>query len=171
MNRHVALLNRLRAEAKWDWLAESQRLASEQLAHFFRINDVANLFGAHGVGKTFLAWVWLKEWQRFGFGRIAYFPSVKLIATVELHRLAIVDNLPSHRDAIRGALRKCRLCGFDRVLLITVHAADDQIPKVRLNLTERDIMQVTENLRRLGYPPLTDEPRNLWELVVPFEFL
>lgn len=156
---------------KWDWLTESQGSASEQLVDFLRISDVANLFGAHGVGKTFFAWVWLKEWQRFGFGRIAYFPSAKLISPVELHRFVIVDNVSSHRDAIRDALRKCRLCGFDRVLLITVYAADDQTPKVRLNLTERDIMQVAENLRRLGYPPLTDEPRNLWELVVPFEFL
>ena len=47
-------------------LTESQGAASEQLVDFLRISDVANLFGAHGVGKTFLAWVWLKEWQRFG---------------------------------------------------------------------------------------------------------
>lgn len=170
MNRHVALLNRLRAEARWDWLTGSQRLASEQLLDFLRVSDVANLFGAHGVGKTFLAWIWRKEWQRFGFGRIAYFPFASLISPNERCRFAIVDNLLSHRDVIRDALRRCRLCGFERVLLISVHAADDQMPKVRLDLTNEDIEQISERLRSLGYPPLADQPRNLWELVVPFEF-
>jgi len=171
MNRFVALLNKIRREADWGWLTESQREASEQLRDFLNINDVANLFGFHGVGKTFLAWVWQKEWKRFGFGRIAYFPSVRFIAPVELHRFAIVDNLPSDRTSVRDALRKCRFCGFQRVILITTHAADDQVPKVRLNLTEQDTKQVAEQLRQLGYPPLTDEPRNLWELVVPFDFV
>ncbi len=167
MNRLVALLNRLRAEAKWSWLTESQRVASEQLIDFFRVNDAVNLFGAHGVGKTFLAWVWCKEWQRFGFGRIAYFPFASLIAPKGNCRLAIVDNLLSHRDVIRDAIRRSRICGYERVLLITVHAAADQLPKVRLDLTEADIEQISERLRRLGSPPYTDQPRNLWELVVP----
>jgi hypothetical protein len=58
MNRFVALLNKIRREADWGWLTESQRQASEQLRDFLNINDVANLFSFHGVGKTFLAWVW-----------------------------------------------------------------------------------------------------------------
>lgn len=35
MNRFVALLNRIRKEADWGWLTESQREASEQLRDFF----------------------------------------------------------------------------------------------------------------------------------------
>ncbi|MFN3421650.1 MAG: hypothetical protein ACK40X_08005 [Armatimonadota bacterium] len=167
MNRLVALLNRLRYEMRWDWLTPSQLAASEQLLDFLRVNDVANLFGAHGVGKTFLAWVWHKEWQRFGFGRIAYFPFASLITPNENCRFAIVDNLLSHLDVTRNAIRQCRLCGYERVLLITVHAAADQLPKVRLDLTEVDKEQVIERLRRLGYPPFTEQPRDLWECVVP----
>lgn len=167
MNRLVALLNRLRFEANWAWLTASQQAASQQLAEFFRINDAINLFGEHGVGKTFLAWVWHKEWQRLGFGRIAYFPFPSLIAPDERCRFAIVDNLLSYRDVIRDAIRRCRLCGYERVLLITVHAAADQMPKVRLDLSESDMEQISERLRRLGYPPYTDRPRHLWELVVP----
>ncbi|MFN4180045.1 MAG: hypothetical protein ACK4I8_07005 [Armatimonadota bacterium] len=167
MNRLVALLNRLRYEMRWDWLTPSQLAASEQLMDFFRINDVANLFGAHGVGKTFLAWVWHKEWKRLGFGRIAYFPFASPITPNENCRFAIIDNLLSRREVIRDAIRQCRLCGYERVLLITVHAAADQLPKVRLDLTEADKEQVVERLRRLGYPPFTEQPRNLWECVVP----
>jgi hypothetical protein len=167
MNRFVALLNKIRREADWGWLTESQRKASEQLRDFLNINDVANLFGFHGVGKTFLAWVWQKEWQRLGFGRIAYFPFPSHIAPDERCRLAIVDNLLSHRQILRDALRQCRLCGFERVVLITVYAADDQMPKVSLGLTEEDVVWVAERLRRLGYPPYRNEAPNLWELVVP----
>ncbi len=132
-----------------------------------RVNGVANLFGAHGVGKTFLAWVWHKEWQRFGFGLIAYFPLASLITPNERCRFAIVDNLLSHRDFIRDAIRQCRLCGYERILLITAHAAADQLPKVRLDLTDADKEQVIERLRRLGYPPFAEQPRDLWECVVP----
>ncbi len=167
VNYMVALLNRLRHELRWQWLTPSQRVASEQLVDFLRIHDVANLFGEHGVGKTFLAWVWHKEWQWLGFGRIAYFPFPSQIAPVEGRRFAIVDNLPSHREAVRDALRQSRLCGFQQTLLITVHAADDQMPKVRLALTEEDVTQVANLLQSLGYPPYADQPRNLWELVVP----
>jgi len=167
VNRYVALLNKLRAEAKWDWLSGSQRAASEQLWDFLRSNDAVNLFGIHGSGKTFLAWVWFKEWERLGFGRIAYFPFPSLIAPQERCRFAIVDNLLSQRDAVRDAVRKCRFCGYERVLLITVPAAADQLPKVRLDLTESDMEQIAERLRRLGFPPYTDQPKNLWELVVP----
>lgn len=142
-------------------------MASEQLIGFFRINDAVNLFGPHGVGKTFLAWVWCREWQRFGFGRIAYFPFASHIAPNERCRFAIVDNLLSHREVIRDAIRQSRMCGYERVLLITVHAAADQLPKVRLDLTGTDIERISERLRQLGFPPYTDQPQNLWDLVVP----
>ncbi|MCS7186063.1 MAG: hypothetical protein N3B10_13775 [Armatimonadetes bacterium] len=167
MNRLVSLLNRLRSEARWEWLSESQKSVSKQLLDFLRVNDTVNLYGTHGVGKTFLAWVWLREWQRFGFGRIAYFPFASLITPNERCRFAIVDNLPSYREGIRDAIRQCRICGYERILLITVHAAADQLPKVRLDLTEADIEQISERLRRLGFPPYSDQPKNLWELVVP----
>lgn len=99
--------------------------------------------------------------RRFGFGRIAYFPLTSLITPNELCRFAIVDNLLSHRDVIRDAIRQCRLCGYELILLITAHAAADQLPKVRLDLTDVDKEQVIERLRRLGYPPFAEQPRDL----------
>lgn len=169
MNRLVALLNRVRAESEWNWLTESQLHATRQLRDLLRVHDAVNLFGRRGVGKTFLAWQWVKNWHQLGFGRIAHFSLLKQLVPTQTARVAIVDNLSAKRDAIREALRQCRAAGYHRIVLITISPADDQLPRVRLDLMESEMAEIAERLRALGFPPYTDEPRSLWELVIPME--
>lgn len=57
MNRFVDILNRIRQNANLQWLTPSQQIVHRLLNERLAFLDEVNLWGAHGVGKTFLGWV------------------------------------------------------------------------------------------------------------------
>lgn len=163
MNRYVDTLNRIRQKANLQWLTPSQRHAYELVRERLTFLDEANLWGDHGVGKTFLGWMLWKN------GLAAYAPRPEDVKPALLLTTVTVDNLGWRRTEVREILRHCRSMGYDKVLLITVEPVQDQVSAVKLSLTEEDMDRVASNLRSIGVIPYTDTPRNLWELASPLD--
>jgi hypothetical protein len=161
MNRFVDILNRIRWHANTDWLTPSQRTAYELLRERLEFLDEVNLWGAHGVGKTFISWV-LHAQQL-----AAYAPCLEDVEPTRMVRIITVDNLSWQRSAVRATLHRCREQGYDKVVLISTEPVQEQIAGVELRLTTEDIQKVAENLRVVGVAPFNDAPQSLWDMVSP----
>ena len=161
MNRFVNILNRIRQHANADWLTPSQRTAYELLRERLEFLDEVNLWGAHGVGKTFIGWV--LHVQQLA----VYAPRVEDVESACLSRVVIVDNLDWQRSVVRAALHRCREQGYDKVVLISTEPVQEQISGVELWLTTDDIQKVAENLRAVGIAPYSDSPQSLWNMISP----
>jgi hypothetical protein len=161
MNRFVDTLNRIRQRAGADWLTPSQRTAYERLHERLEFLDEVNLWGAHGVGKTFIGWVLYRQ------GLAAYAARLEAIEPVPLKRVVVVDNSDWRRRAVREALHRCREHGYEKVVLISTEPVQEQMASVELRLTADDLQTVAANLRTVGVAPYTDTPQSLWDLVSP----
>lgn len=161
MNRYVDILNRIRQHADLSWLTPSQRQAYQLLVERLKFLDELNLWGCHGAGKTFLAWMLSKH------GVCAYVPCREELAPALLFRTVIFESSGWRRPEVRDNLRHCRGMGYDKVILITTEAVQDQLSQVKLSLTTRDVEQVVTNLRSIRVMPFSESPQNLWELVRP----
>jgi hypothetical protein len=161
MNRFVEILNRIRRHANVDWLTPSQRIAVELLRERLEFLDELNLWGAHGVGKTFIGWV--LHAQRLA----VYTPRLEDVEPARLSRVVIVDNSNWRRIAVREALHRCRDSGYDKVVLISTEPVQEQIAGVQLQLSADDIQKVAVNLRSISVVPYSDTPQSLWNMVSP----
>jgi len=161
MNRFVDILNRIRQHANADWLTPSQRTAYELLRERLEFLDEVNLWGTHGVGKTFIGWV--LHAQRLA----VYAPRLEDVEPAHLSRVVIVDNLNWRRLAVRETLHRCRDYGYDKVVLISTEPVQEQIAGVELRLTADDIQKVAANLRSISVVPYNDAPQSLWNMVSP----
>jgi hypothetical protein len=161
MNRFVEILNRIRRHANVDWLTPSQRIAVELLRERLEFLDELNLWGAHGVGKTFIGWV--LHAQRLA----VYAPRLEDVEPARLSRVVIVDNSNWRRIDVREALHRCRDYGYDKVVLISTESVQEQIAGVQLQLSADDIQKVAANLRSIRVVPYSDTPQSLWNMVSP----
>jgi hypothetical protein len=161
MNRFVDTLNRIRQRAGVEWLTPSQRRAYALLRERLEFLDAVNLWGAHGVGKTFIGWVLHAQ------GVAVYTPRAADIQPARLPRIVVVDNAGWQRAAVRETLHSCHAHGYDKVILITTEPVQEQVASVELQLTPDDIEQVGVNLRAAGVIPYHDAPKSLWEMVSP----
>jgi len=161
MNRFVDILNRIRQHANADWLTPSQRTAYELLRERLEFLDEVNLWGAHGVGKTFIGWV------LHAHRLAAYAPRLEDVESACLSRVVIVDNLNWQRLAVREALHRCRAHGYDKVVLISTEPVQEQMAGVELRLTADDIRKVAANLRSISVVSYSDAPQSLWNMVSP----
>jgi hypothetical protein len=161
MNRFVEILNRIRRHANVDWLTPSQRIAVELLRERLEFLDELNLWGAHGVGKTFIGWV--LHAQRLA----VYAPRLEDVEPARLSRVVIVDNSNWRRIDVREALHRCRDYGYDKVVLISTEPVQEQIAGVELQLSADDIQKVAANLRSISVVPYSDTPQSLWNMVSP----
>lgn len=164
MNRYVDILNRIRQNVNLDWLTPSQQVAYNWLCERLKFLDEVNLWGEHGVGKTFIGWVLQAQ------GLAVYTPRLEdaeRIQTLPLHRTIIVDNLGWRRSEVRDALYCCRSLGYDKIVLITTECVQEQMAAIQLSLTDEDIQKVITNLRSIGVAPYDDAPRNLWDIISP----
>lgn len=155
------ILNRIRQNVRTDWLTPSQQTAYNLLRERLKFLDEVNLWGEHGVGKTFIGWVLQVQ------GLAAYAPRLEDVEPASWLRVVVVDNLDWRRSAVREALHRCRSRGYDKIVLITTEPAQEHIAVVKLRLTEGDIAKVIANLRSIGVAPYDGTPRNLWDLVSP----
>ena len=165
MNRYVDVLNRIRQNANLNWLTPAQQGAYQLVREQLKFLDEVNLWGYHGVGKTFLGWILWKQ------GLAVYAPRLQNVKLVPLIRTIVVDNLGWRRAEVREVLYCCRGMGYNKVLLITTDPVQDQITTVQLTLRAEDIKQAAANLRGIGIVPYSDTPHNLWELVSPLKDL
>lgn len=163
MNRYVDILNRIRQSANLHWLTPAQQEAYQLVRERLKFLDEVNLWGEHGVGKTFLGWVLCKDRLAVYAARPEDVKPALLVPTV------VVDNLGWRRTEVREVLRYCRSMGYNKVVLITTEPVQEQMSVVKLALTERDVNRVVANLRSIGVIPYRDAPRSLWELVSPVD--
>lgn len=163
MNRFVDILNRIRQQANLDWLTPSQRAAYNTLCEQLKFLDEVNLWGGHGVGKTFVGW--MLHLQNLA----VYAPRAEEVEANLLPRTIVVDNVGWRRREVREVLRYCRGWGYEKVVLVTTEPVQDQISTVVLQLTREDVEKVVANLRSIKVAPYNDAPRTLWDLVSPVE--
>lgn len=149
-----------------NWLSKSQTLAYHQISEKIETAGVVDLFGPHGMGKTFLGWIIHREGLKLsgGTAKAVYFPFLRCLKRSGA-KVAVIDNLPSERNAIREAIHRCRWNGFDLVVLITNLPAQDQIPSVRIELSEEDFKFISQNLERNvgGFFPW--KVKDLWGMI------
>jgi len=165
-NRFVDILNRIRQHANPDWLTPSQQAAFDLLRERLNFLDEVNLWGRHGVGKTFLGWMLQVQ------ALAVYAPRLEEEGKKQmelLRRTIVVDNLDWRREEVREALRWCRSLGYKKVVFFTTEPVQDQMSTVELRLTDEDMEKVVANLRSIGVVPYSGTPRNLWDLVSPVE--
>ncbi len=161
MNRFVDILNRIRQNANTNWLTPSQQAAHSLICERLEFLDEVNLWGRHGVGKTFVAWLFYKQ------GLAVYAPRMEDVEPASLLRVIVVDNLDWRRLSAREALHHCRNLGYNKIVLITIEPVQEQIAAVELRLTEEDIAKAIANLHSIGIAPYNDAPKSLWDLVSP----
>ncbi len=161
MNRFVDILNRIRKNQNVDWLTLSQKAAFDLIRERLKFLDEVNVYGNHGVGKTFLGWVLQAQ------GLADYAPRLEDVKPSFLNRTIVVDNLGWRRSEAREALHHCRNLGYRQVILITEESVQEQMTTVKLTLTEADIEKAIGNLRNIHVVPYSDIPQSLWDLVCP----
>jgi len=166
MNRFVDILNRIRQNTHPNWLTSSQQTVYDLSRERLKFLDEVNLWGDHGVGKTFVCWVMYSQ-------RLAdYVPRLEDVKQEEAllpRRTIIVDNMSWQRAEVRDALHFCRSLGYNKIMLITTEPVQEQMATLELSLTNADVEQVKRNLRSVGVAPYSDAPRNLWDLVSPLD--
>lgn len=163
MNRFVDILNRIRQGACTEWLTPSQKAAYDLLRERLGFLDEVNLWGRHGVGKTFVGW--MLHQQRLA----VYYPLLERVKQDSLLHIVVVDNVGWRRAQVLEVLHHCRNKGFDKIVLITTEPVQHQIATVELRLSAEDMEHAAANLRSVGVAPYGDSPDNLWDLVCPVE--
>jgi hypothetical protein len=159
----LALLNRLKAEARLERLTDSQQAARSYLAHLLHFPERVNLYGEAGSGKTFLGWALAREYG----ASFHTSPNAFYGATPNERRLQIVDNVPIESSDLRRLLAEMQLRNMRSAIIITQYANQLGLPAVHLPLpTVKDITIVYHNLSLLEHYAL--QPRqqgSLWQIV------
>jgi len=158
----IRALNLIKTRRTPAWLTPSQQEALAALQEALRIPGTVNLFGATGVGKTFLGWTLADE---LGY---TYFPHISRLEQLEDPQATgvILDNCQPERQAHRNTLKMLRFCNARYAVLITRQMVHDYTHYVELRLTPADQAKVCENLAPLGFFEISETP-NLWHLVNP----
>ncbi len=106
MSRLLSLLNRLKAEARYELLTGSQLAALHDLEKAWMFPERVNLWGSSGTGKTFLGWVMVTRTS----------PSIHHVSPdafiqsdwVDNDALHVIDNASSDPNALRPFFAKFR---------------------------------------------------------------
>ena len=158
MSAYIEVINRIKKNFSKDWLTPSQMQAFEELKTFLSPpHRVINIFGEKGAGKTFLGWILQKE----GLG--AYIPSYEDL--VENQRSIILDNYSNRRKLVRRIRNDLEMKNIENIIILTKHAAEDDIPCIGVGLTEDDIKLARANLYRVDIKVTDNSITNMWELI------
>ena len=121
-----------------------------------------NLWGAPGVGKTFLA----HHLHHCAEG--LYFSSIETYSRAEIspNSVVIIDNAPPDRSSARSIFGDVLWAGASAVILVTRQPVDDAVRTVELGLTTRELARIEDVMRRLfGQFPAGDlrEVNGIWQ--------
>jgi hypothetical protein len=165
MSQLLTLLNRLKAEARLEWLTDSQQTAWQNIQRQLRFPERVNLYGAVGTGKTFLGWTLANE------KNAAFFASPEKLTQSdfvnEQSKLVIIDNSPSEPGDLRRLLAELQLRNSRSALLITHYPNQIGLPYIHLSPpTSQDITIFYRNLSLLEQYALSPRTEgNLWQIV------
>lgn len=103
------------------------------------------LWGAPGVGKTFLA----HHLHHCAEG--LYFLSVETCSYPEVspNSVVIIDNAPHDRSSARSIFGDVLWAGASSVILVTRQPIDDAVRSIELSLTMRELSQIEAVMRGL----------------------
>ena len=165
MSQLLALLNRLKVEARSELLTDNQQLAWKEIRRLLQFPERVNLSGECGGGKTFLGWA------------LARTLDVVLFTTpMALHQsdffnkrecLVVVDNATSELGDLRWLLAELQMRNGRSTLIITRKPNQIGLPLIHLPLpTPQDIAIVYRNLsllERYALRPRTEG--DLWQII------
>jgi hypothetical protein len=156
----------IRAHLSESWLTDSQSKVWMQLNSFMGPPYyVVNIYGAAGAGKTFLGW--LLEKQGRGVYATADSPPWQ---TWQGQPLVVLDDHDSSRRAVRSLRSELQLWNVGQAIVITRQRAQDDIPCLHLEVTERDIQIAKATLyRELEVIIPEGDHRNLWDCLKELE--
>ncbi len=159
----IRTMNLIKTRRDLAWLTVSQQEALTALQETLRVPGTVNLFGAMGVGKTFLAWTLADE---LGY---TYFPHLDHFERVEdLHMTGVIlDNCRPDRQTHRHTLKTLSFQNVRYAVLITRQMIQDYTHYVELALTPDDRAKASKNLATLGTFREGKELPNLWHVVNP----
>lgn len=134
MSLYVTWINLIKERADENWLTDSQREVYERILSRWKSHSFINLYGPSGSGKTFIARLLAKEH--------GYSYTHDLEQSPQGARYVILDDAQYTRT-LRSVARRL---GLGRTLLVTHIAVSEAMPKVTLELNDRDIRQFLATL-------------------------
>lgn len=134
MSLYVSWVNRIKEKADDSWLTDSQREVYERILSRWQAHSFINLYGASGSGRTFVARLLAKK---HGY---AYTHDME--EAPEEASQVIVDD--AHYSRAMRLIARGKNLG--RVLLITSRPVQEAMPKVKLELDEKDVRQFQATL-------------------------
>jgi hypothetical protein len=165
MSDLIRRLNIIKRERRQKWLTHSQKIALSTIRRMLRIPGMVNLYGAAGVGKTFLAWTVADELNYI------YLPHPSQLFQLNSSKPEgiILDNSVHTRLAHRELLKELQFLQIARAIIVTRKAIQDYISFVELDLSVSDQVKVIDNLTEVGIITTnTKQFTNLWYLVNPY---
>jgi len=168
VSKWLTLLNELKGRSPRDYFTETQLAMYQKLIERLDLpGQIVNLSGAHGAGKTFVAW---------GLSRISgaqYLPMPNMLydETTQYNLeggTVLIDNAPTQEEDVRQLLAQCGLLNINSVMMITVRPVSLKMHRMELTLptlTETD--RVLKNLRHLGFYSYVSLPpeSNFWQIL------
>jgi cytidylate kinase len=129
MSFYIEWINRIKENADEDWLTDSQREVYERILSRWQAHPFVNLYGPSGSGRTFIARLLVKKH--------GYVYTHDIGDAPRNADQVIVDDAHYSRTMRLDARAK----GLKRVLLITSRPVREAMPKVELQLDEKDVRQ------------------------------
>ena len=158
MSAYIEVINRIKKNFSKEWLTPSQIQAFEELKNFLSPPQRAiNIFGEKGAGKTFLGWVLQKECVG------VYIPSYEDL--IGNQRSIILDSYSNRRKLVRKIRNDLEMKNIGNIIILTRYAAEDDIPRIEVGLTEDDIRVAKANLYRVDIKVTDNSIANMWELI------
>lgn len=156
----------IRANMSESWLTDSQTEVWRQLNKYKGPPYyVVNIYGAAGVGKTFLGWLLAKQGVGvYGGGDTPAWESWRG------QRLIVLDGYDSSRRAVRSLRSELQSWDIGQAIVLTRQRAQDDIPCLHLGVTEQDIQIAKATLyRELEVIVPEGDHRNLWDCLMELE--
>lgn len=163
MSLYLKLHNKIKKHADADWLTPTQKSTLIEIKNRMDLDELINLYGSHGSGKTFLCWMLSKlESATYAPDPLAY-PSSGHVAV-------IIDNFGYFRkNDFREISAKYALKKVDKFIIITLSPfLEEQCVRIRMPMpTHEDIERIIANLLKVA-PLLTMkcplDSFSIWEI-------
>lgn len=134
MSVYVEWINRIKEKADEAWLTDSQSEVYESILSRWQAHPFVNLYGSSGSGRTFIARLLAKKH--------GYVYTHDIEEAPDDAAQVIVDDAQYTRKMRLVARGK----GLGRVLLITSRPVREAMPKVELELDDKDVRQFQATL-------------------------